>query len=112
VAVDPSERVEHATPAPSEYNSYPKRGRSAPVHLEIVTGSGDRTRGLTATSGYNATGAALSGHDGSGGRINKRRHGTPETLPILLSVGNSPTGRYALQPYSHPNRPAKQNPYR
>jgi hypothetical protein len=73
-------------------------------------GSGNRIRGLTATSGYNFTSTALSGHNGSGGRINKRRHGTPNTPNSL--VGNSPTGRYALQPYSHPNRPAKQNPYR
>jgi hypothetical protein len=71
-------------------------------------GSGNRIRGLTATSGYNFTSTALSGHSGSAGRINKRRHGTPSTPN---SLGNSPTGRYALQPYSHPNRAAKQNPY-
>lgn len=73
-------------------------------------GSGNRIRGLTATSGYNFTSTALSGNNGSAGRISKRRHGTPSTPNSL--VGNSPTGRYAVQPYEHPNRGAKHNPYR
>lgn len=71
-------------------------------------GSGNRIRGLTATSGYNFTSTALSGHGGSAGHINKRRHGTPTGS----SIGNSPSGRYGVQPYPPPIRGGKENPYR
>lgn len=111
-------------------NSYPEGGgairASRPAHQQMhqnVTpiqnmatarpytsnsnGSGNRIRGLTATSGYHFTSTALSG-SGSAGHINKRRHGTPTGS----SLGNSPGGRYGVQPYPHPIRGGKENPYR
>jgi hypothetical protein len=71
-------------------------------------GSGNRVRELTSTSGYNFTSTALGGGS-SGGHINKRRRGTPNTPN---SFGNSPGGRgYPSQTFSRHSRGAQANPY-
>jgi hypothetical protein len=71
-------------------------------------GSGNRIRGLTATSGYNFTSMALGGRViDSSSHVNKRR--APNTP---TSIGNSPSnGRFGMQPYSNHAPTGKENPY-